>query len=188
MEAFDRVCGARAPPLARWQASEGEQAIARFLQAVGDGAVLEPPFADESFAARFDLLTRRRIDHVGVVGGDLVVQALGRVREEIAMLVNRAPLDRHTVPDGGNRLLEPRRAVDEEELGRSEAARDEIVEDGAPGLGTLAAHALDRQQDLLAVRAHADDDEQRDGGRFAVEPNAHRRAVENQSHDRFFGE
>ena len=39
------------------------------------------------------------------------MQALGRVREEIAMLVN--PLDRHTVPDGGNRLLEPRRAVDE---------------------------------------------------------------------------
>src|SRR4030081_1908406 len=27
--------------------SEGEQALARFLQAVGDGAVLEPPFADE---------------------------------------------------------------------------------------------------------------------------------------------
>src|SRR6266567_2789105 len=42
MEAFDRVCGARAPPLARWQASEGEQAIARFLQAVGGGALRSP--------------------------------------------------------------------------------------------------------------------------------------------------
>src|SRR6266540_3320059 len=40
-----------------------------------------------------NLLTRRRIDHVGVVGGDLVVQALGRVREEIAMLrgIGKAP-------------------------------------------------------------------------------------------------
>src|SRR6266516_7228653 len=133
-----------------------------------------------------NLLTRRRIDHVGVVGGDLVVQALGRVREEIAMLVNRAPLDRHSVPDGGNRLLEPRRAVDDEELGPSEAARDEIVKDGAPGLGALAAHALDRQQDLLAVRTHADDDEQRDRGRFAIEPDANHGAVENEPHDRFF--
>src|SRR6266536_3537790 len=99
METFDRVCGSRAPPLARWQASEGEQAIARFLQTVGDGAVLKPPSADEGFAARFDLLTRRRIDHVGVVGGDLVVQALGRVREEIAMLRGACPYeDREGTP------------------------------------------------------------------------------------------
>ncbi len=97
METFDRVCGSRAPPLARWQASEGEQAIARFLQTVGEGAVLEPPFADEGFAARFESPHAsphrcRRIDHVGVVGGDLVVQALGRVREEIAMLRGGMPL------------------------------------------------------------------------------------------------
>src|SRR4029077_9130887 len=79
------------------------------------------------------------VDHVGVVGGDLLVQALGGVREEIAMLVNRAALDRHAVPDGGDGLVEPRCAVDDEEFGPSQAALDEIVEDGAPGLGALAA-------------------------------------------------
>ena len=94
---------------------------------------------------------RRRVDHVGVVGGDLLVQALGGVREQVAVLVNRAALHRHAVPDGGDGLLEPRRAVDDEELGPSQAALDEIVEDGAPGLGALAAHALDREQHLLAV-------------------------------------
>ena len=54
-----------------------KEPVARFLQAVGDGAVLEPPFADEGFAARFNLLGCRRIDHVVVVGADLLVQALG---------------------------------------------------------------------------------------------------------------
>ena len=42
-------------------------------------------------------------------------------------------------------------------------APDEIVEDSAPGLGALPAHALDREQHLLAVLAHAENDQQRDG-------------------------
>jgi hypothetical protein len=50
--------------------------IARFLQAVGDGAVLEPPLADEGLATGSDLLARRRIDHVVVIRGDLLVQAV----------------------------------------------------------------------------------------------------------------
>jgi hypothetical protein len=54
-----------------------------------------------------------------------------------------AALDRHVVPDGRNRLIEPRRTVDNEELGPSQTARDEIIEDDAPGLGALAAHAFD---------------------------------------------
>src|ERR1700692_1074065 len=75
------------------------------------------PFSDEGLAARFDLLTRRRVDHVVVIRGDLVMQALGGVREKVPMLVDRAALHRHAVPDGGNRLVEPRRAIDNEELG-----------------------------------------------------------------------
>ncbi len=53
--------------------AKGEQPVAGFLQAVGDGAVLEPPLADEGLAADFDFLTRGGVDHVGVVGGDLVM-------------------------------------------------------------------------------------------------------------------
>ena len=51
-------------------------------------------FADEGLAARLDLLTRGRIDHVVVIRGDLVVQALWRVREKVPVLVDRAALDR----------------------------------------------------------------------------------------------
>jgi len=55
------------------------------------------------------------------------------------------------------------------------------VEHSAPGLGSLPAHALDRQQHLLPVGAHADGDEQRyrrglavnsPGGRAIWEPMA----------------
>src|SRR3984893_6439323 len=53
---------------------------------------------------------------------------------------------------------------------------DEIVEHGAPGFAALTAHPLDCQQHLMAVRAHADNDEQRYGSGFAVEPNTHHRA------------
>ena len=44
------------------------------------------------------------------------MQALGRVGEQIAMLMHGAPLYWYAVPDGGDRLLQPRRAVDDEEL------------------------------------------------------------------------
>jgi hypothetical protein len=49
------------------------------------------------------------------------------------------------VPDGGNGLVESRRAIDDEELGTLKPALDEIVEPRAPGLGALAGHALDRK-------------------------------------------
>jgi hypothetical protein len=104
------------------------------------------------------------------------------------MLVDRAALDRHAVPDGGNRLLEPRRAVDDEQFGTTQTTLDEIVEHRTPGLGALAAHALDCEQNFLAIGAYADDDEQQDRGRFAVEPHAHHGAVENEPHDRFIGQ
>src|SRR6266508_1443461 len=51
-----------------------------------------------------------------------------------------------------------------------------------------SAFALDREHHLLAVLAYADDDEERDRGRFAVEPHAHHGAVENEPHDRLFGQ
>ena len=53
---------------------------------------------------------------------------------------------------------------DDEELGLAQTAPDEIIEHRAPGFGALTAHALDREQHLLAVRAYADDHEQRDRG------------------------
>jgi hypothetical protein len=77
----------RASPLARRYAGAGEEPLTG-LQAVGDGAMLEPPFADEGLAARLDLLARGRVDHVVVVGRDLLVQALGRVRQQVAVLVH----------------------------------------------------------------------------------------------------
>ena|ERR1700730_13055132 len=43
--ALDRVGGAHAAPLAWRQARESEERVASFLQVIGDGAVLEPPFA-----------------------------------------------------------------------------------------------------------------------------------------------
>ena len=58
----------------------------------------------------------------------------------------------------------------------------------APGLGAFAAHALDREQNLLAVGAHPQHDKQRDRGRLAVEPHANDRAVEDQPHDRLLGQ
>src|SRR5260221_3475870 len=109
--------------------------------------MLEPPFADESLAADLYLLRCRRVDHVVVIGGDLVMQALWGMREKVSVLVNRAALDR--------------RAVDDEELGSPQPAPDEIVEDSAPGLGALATHAPDPEQHLLAVPAPAQDHDQR---------------------------
>jgi hypothetical protein len=61
VQTLDRVRGPCAAPLGRWQASESEEAVASFLQAVRDGAMTKPPLADESVAARRDLLGRGRV-------------------------------------------------------------------------------------------------------------------------------
>jgi rhamnose transport system substrate-binding protein len=58
-----------------------------------------------------------------VTGGDLLVQALGGVRQQVPVLVHRAALDRHAVPHGGDGLVEARRSVDDEELGPLQPAR-----------------------------------------------------------------
>ena len=45
------------------------------------------------------------------------MQALRGVREEIAVLMHGAPLHRNVIPNGGNRALKPRAAIDDEEIG-----------------------------------------------------------------------
>src|SRR5215216_2434164 len=80
--------------LGRWQTGEGEELVDGFLQAVGHGAVLEPPLADESLAARVDFLRRGTVDHIVVVGSDLIAQALRRMRQPLPLLADRAALHR----------------------------------------------------------------------------------------------
>ena len=46
---------------------------------------------NEGFAACFDLFACVRVDHIFVVGADLVMQALGGVREEITVLMHLMP-------------------------------------------------------------------------------------------------
>src|SRR5947208_9128470 len=150
--------------------------------------MLEPPLADEGLARGLDLLAGLCRDHVGVVGGDLLMEPFGCVRQQVPVLVDRATLHRHAIPHRGDGLVEPRRAVDDEELRIPQAALDEIVENGAPSLGALAAHALDGEKHLLAVVTHAKDDQQRDRGRFAIEPYPHHRAVEDEADDWLLGQ
>src|SRR5947207_10801290 len=115
------------------KAREGEETVACLLQAVRHRFALEPPLAQEGLAASGDLRGRGSVDHVGVIGGDLVVQALGRVRQQVAMLVHGTSLHRHSLPDRGDGLLQPRRPVNDEELGPPQPTLDEVVEDRAPG-------------------------------------------------------
>jgi hypothetical protein len=57
------------------------------------------------------------------------------VRQQVPVLVDRATLHRHAVPRRGDGLVEPRRAVDDEELGPPQSTLYEVVENGAPSLG-----------------------------------------------------
>jgi hypothetical protein len=67
-------------------------------------------------------------------------------------------------------------------------ALDEVVENSAPSLAGFAAHVLDGQQHLLAVLAHAENDQEHDRGGLPIEPDPHHSAVEDQPTDRFFGQ
>jgi hypothetical protein len=83
VQSLDRIRSPRTTPLARRQPGEGEQTVAGFLQAFGDGAVPEPPLADEGLAAGFNLLLG--------IGGHFVVQALGCMRQKVPVLVDLMP-------------------------------------------------------------------------------------------------
>ena len=58
VQSFDGVCGPGALPLARRQAREGEQVVAGLLQAVGNGPVPQPPFAQEGLPALLNVFGR----------------------------------------------------------------------------------------------------------------------------------
>lgn len=88
------------------------------------------------------------------------MQALGGVGEQITVLVNRVALNGSAVPQRGDGRIEPLAAVDDEEFRPAQAAPDEIVEIGAPGLGRFIAHVLHGKQDLLTILAHTDDRQQ----------------------------
>ena len=104
------------------------------------------------------------------------------------MLVDRAALDRRIRPQLGQRRLEARGAIDDDERRRLQAPGVEIVEERPPRRLALAAHVPDREQDLLPVPAHADRREHRDRGGFPVKPRLHHRAIEDQAHDVFRGQ
>src|ERR687887_2352609 len=103
--------------------------------------------------------------------------------QKIAMLVNRAALEQNIRPQRGERFFKAWSAIDDDELRRSQAAVDEIIEEAPPGGFAFAAHVLDREQHLLAVLPHAEGDKKRDRCRLLVEPNAHDRAIEDQPND-----
>jgi hypothetical protein len=116
------------------------------------------------------------------------MHALRRVRQQISMLMNGTALDRYAVPNGGNRFLQSRRAVDDQERRPPQTAPDQTIKNGTPSFGRFPAHVLDREQHLLAVGAHANDHEQRDRRGFAIEPDANDCAVEDQPHNRLIGQ
>jgi hypothetical protein len=75
----------------------------------------EPPFADEGPPARLNLRSRSGVDNVGVVGRDLLIQALGSMGEQVAVLVDGAALGRHIAPEPGPRLLQRGPAINNQE-------------------------------------------------------------------------
>src|SRR6266542_2889416 len=145
VQTLDRIGGPGAAPLARRQPREGEEAIAGFFEAIGHRPTLEPPLADEGLAAALDLCRCRGVNHVRVVGGDLLVQTLGRMGEQVPVLVHGAALDRHAIPDRGDGPLQSLPAIHDQQLRPAQATTDEIIENTAPGFAALPTHALDRE-------------------------------------------
>src|SRR6516165_5310897 len=137
---------------------------------------------------RASISANEGVDHVVVVGGDLVVQPLGRVGQQVALLVNGAALGWHIAPERGQRLFQPGSAVDNQQLWPAQPALDQIVENHAPSLAGLATHVLDGQQHLVAVLAHAEHDQKHDRGGLPVEPDPHYSPVQDQADDRCRGE
>src|SRR6516165_1964820 len=59
------------------------------------------------------------------------MQTMGCVSEQVAVLVDRAALRWHVAPEGGQCVLQPSAAVDDQKLWLAQPALDEVVENGA---------------------------------------------------------
>src|SRR3954451_4353465 len=115
VQSLDRVYGPRRSPLARGQPEEGEQAIARLLEAAGHRRAAQAPLAQERAPLGLHLLGGRGIHHISVVGGDLVMQRIRRVRQQVAMLMHGAALGRHVRPQRRERPFQPGGTVGDQE-------------------------------------------------------------------------
>jgi hypothetical protein len=75
--------------VARRQAREGEEPVAGLLEAVGHRFAFEPPLRRKTLQ-RLSICAGGGVYHVGVVGGDLLVQTRGRVCQQVPMHVHGA--------------------------------------------------------------------------------------------------
>jgi hypothetical protein len=66
-----------------------------------------------------------------------------------------AALHQRLGPHQPERLLQPRRAVDDDEIRRPKAAGDEVIKQTPPGRLALTAHVAHCQQHLLAIAPNA---------------------------------
>ncbi len=89
--------------------------------------------------------------------------------------LHRTALGRHLRPQRAKRLLQPGPAIGDEELGRAQAAGNQVVEDAAPRGFAPPSHIAHGQEQLLPVAAHAENDQRRDVRRLAIQP--HRTTV-----------
>lgn len=87
----------------------------------------------------------------------LVMQALGRVAEQVSVLVNRAALNGQLLaPERHERGFQAGGTVDDHELRSFQAPCIQIGEELTPGSCAFAAHIPDRDQHLLPVATDAD--------------------------------
>ena len=80
MQTLDGVGRPDGFPLVVREAQEGEELLASLFQAGSDWGAAQAPFAQECLALGVHLLGRLGVDHVGVVGTDLVVPPRETVR------------------------------------------------------------------------------------------------------------
>lgn len=88
-------------------------------------------------------------DHVAVVLGQLVVHMLRGVCQKVAVLMNRAALDRQILaPQPHERSFQPRGTINDHGFGPFQPARIKIIEELSSCSGALAAHFFDGKQHL----------------------------------------
>ena len=121
------------------------------------------------------------VDHVGVIGGDLLVELLGGVGQEIAMLVNRAALDRHAFQRTAIAFSSPGAPATMTNLGRRKP-RATSRPGGRARPRAFAAHARDASSTFWPSRERQGPPAPRRRSP-SVEPHADHGAVEDEPDD-----
>ena len=127
----------------------------------------------KGFAACLHLSGPTGMDPVPVIGAQFLMQALGSMGQQVAVM-NRAVRPWQVLtPEGGEGRLKTRHPITNHQFRAPQTTGIRILKEPSPGRSALPSPVADGEKHLLPITSYAHGAQHRDGGGCLVQDEAH---------------